>query len=100
MAQSTILAATASAANSSDVTVVTNIPQTISILPPDANAFTESVNMTVYRKLNALYVPHYDRNGDAVTLSQGRRSVVLDSPGIYRVSKPATTALFGVILDT
>ncbi len=98
MAQSTILAAGTTAANSTDV-VVTTTPVVLSVFPNDG-VWNSNPQLMVQRKIGSNYQQYFDANGHAVCLCADRSEVHISMPGTYRVSRGAVPESCGVALDT
>lgn len=103
MAQTTILAATTSAANSSDV-VVGSAAVKLSMFmtggnvqqAEDASGNYERILCVIQEKdPNGVYVNTY-ADGNLLTISRKNPQQVLIGPGTYRVTKPATINAIGL----
>jgi hypothetical protein len=103
MAQTTILAATTSAANSSDVVVATGAVKLSMFMTggnvqnaKDASDKYERVLCVIQEKdPNGVYVNTY-ADGKLLTISRKNPQQVLIGPGTYRVTKPATVNAIGL----
>ena len=83
-----LLAPTAAAGNSADI-VVQGTPVTVYAYSADGSFPNGAVSFTISRKIGANYVLERTAGG-----SDGR-AVVLYGPGTYRLSKLATTDVWG-----
>lgn len=99
MAEVVQYAATTAAGNSSDITVASGASATVYIYPStNLQDLPETLTCVLQRKIGAtsFYQNERDTNGELITLSRSKPSYHITRPGIYRVTKPATTALVGV----
>lgn len=98
MAQSTVLAAAATAGQSSDI-VVGATPVTVSIFGTSGGAIAVPIALALERKIGSNWQPVYDK-GKPVVLDQYHMDVCLVAPGTYRVIRPVLTVSIGVATDT
>lgn len=99
MAEVVQYAAAVAAGNSTDITVASGASATVYIYPStDLQEVPESTRCQLQRKIAAtgFYQNERDDNGELIQLSRLRASYHITKPGVYRVVKPATTALIGV----
>lgn len=103
MAQTTILAATTSAGNSSDVVVGTT-PVKLSMFMTGGNVQQAKTATGAYERVlcviqekdpNGVYVNAYS-NGYLLTITRKNPQQVIVGPGTYRVVKPGTTNSIGL----
>lgn len=99
MAEVVQYAAATAAGNSSDITVASGASASVYIYPStNLQDLPETLTCVLQRKIGATtyYQNERDANGNVITLTRLNPSYHITRPGIYRVTKPLTTALVGV----
>lgn len=105
MAQSTVLSATTSAANSADIVVAAGEVVSVAMFASDGQ-LSEGTYANIERKIGSNYQPVQDPSGKRGQLkyapsdSTARTEWAIISPGTYRVSKPQTAEAVGIVVDS
>lgn len=103
MAQATVLAAGTTAANSSDVVVTT--PLTVSLFSGETDQHMDRIKCSIFQKdVNAHYFPYTAQLGfhqirNPIILTNTQRQWTFNTPGTYRIVRPACTSSVGIETD-
>lgn len=96
MAQSTILAAAATAATSTDITVAVGAVAKVGIFCADA----DGSNLPATAEI-VLWEDTPSTDNEVARFSEAKRSYLITAPGTYRVTRAAYTGTaFGVYVET
>lgn len=105
MPQTTVISATADAANSSDIVVAAGEVATVIMFASDGQ-MSENTYANIERKIGSNYQPVKDPDGKRGQLkysqndSTARLEWTIIAPGTYRVVKPQTSEAVGVVVDS
>ena len=105
MAQTVVLTPQTSSDNGDDFVVGTT-PQILVLYTTETDDNAGQVKLPVQQKgPGSVYAPYYKdqmqrKHNRPVYLTNTMRSVVIDSPGTYRINKAATTRSVGAYVET
>ncbi len=103
MAQTTALAPTTAAGQTTDIVVAAGATVAISVYSTDAPTTYGTPylgQLTLLRKIGTAYYPVPDETGSIAFLGDQKREIVVNAPGTYAVSKPITQFNVGVNVDS
>ena len=104
MAQTTVLAAGTTGANSDDIAVGTT-PLTVALFSGETDQHMDRIKCSIYQKdVNDNYFPYTAQLGfhqirNPIILTNTQRQWTFNQPGTYRVVRPACTSSVGIQTD-